>query len=262
GNFFGSEAPDLKRNDTEEMYNFGIKHFFTDSLSAFGNVGRSARFATVDELFQFNPLGAQEFSVIEPQTAEHVDLGVEYEADNISGSISAYYMDIDNEIHFDPTTFTNINLDPTERKGIETTVEFRPLPEVSIRGNYAYIDSEFDEGPFDGNEVPLVAKHSASISANWDINSIFTLSSIWSYVGEKRFDNDQTNDFGQKIPDYDIWDMKLMGEHKGWIASFAINNILDEEAFDFGVRSNFTPGRYNALPLPERNFILTAGYNF
>lgn len=260
--FGGSEAPDLKRNDTEEMYNFGIKHFFTGPFSAYGNIGRSVRFATVDELFQFDAFGAMEFSVIEPQTSEHVDLGIEYEADNISGSISAYYMDIENEIHFDPITFTNINLDPTKRKGIETTVEIRPLPELSIRGNYAYIDSEFDEGPFDGNEVPLVAKHTASISANWDINSIFTLSTIWRYVGEKRFDNDQTNDFGQKIPDYNIWDLKLMGGHKGWIASFAVNNILDEEAFDFGVRSTFTPGRYNALPLPERNFIFTAGYNF
>lgn len=261
-NNFESKAADFGSNDTEEMYNFGIKHFFTGSISAFGNVGRSVRFATVDELFQFNAFFVREFSVIEPQTARHADLGIDYEAENMSVSISAYYMKLKNEIHFNPATFTNINLDPTKRKGIEAMIELRPMPGFSIRGNYTYIDSKFDEGPLDGNEVPLVARHSASISANWDINSIFTLSTIWSYVGEKRFDNDQTNDFGQKIPDYDMWDLKLTGEHQGWIASFAINNILEEEAFDFGVRSSVIPGRFNAQPLPERSFILTTGYNF
>jgi len=261
-NNFESKAADFGSNDTEEMYNFGIKHFFTGSISAFGNVGRSVRFATVDELFQFNAFFVREFSVIEPQTARHADLGIDYEAENMSVSISAYYMKLKNEIHFNPATFTNINLDPTKRKGIETTIELRPMQGFSIRGNYAYIDSEFDEGPFAGNEVPLVAKHSASISANWDINSIFIFSTIWRYVGEKRFDNDQMNDFGQKIPEYDMWDLKLMGEYEGWIASLAINNILEEEAFDVGIRSNSTPGRFNAQPLPERNFVLKIGYDF
>ncbi len=262
GGAFDSGAPKFSQSDTEEMYNLGFRQYFTDDISIYGNFARSVRFGTVDEIYQFDAFFLREFSPLQPQTGKHLDIGLDYEAGKISGSISAYYMKLKNEIHFNPVTFTNLNLDPTKRKGIETTFEIRPLQELSIRGNYAYIDSEFDEGPFDGNEVPLVAKHSASISANWDINSIFTLSTIWRYVGEKRFDNDQTNDFGQKIPDYNMWDLKLAGEHKGWIASFAINNILEEEAFDFGVRSTRTPGRYNALPLPERNFIFTAGYNF
>ncbi|MCZ6804043.1 MAG: TonB-dependent receptor [Proteobacteria bacterium] len=261
-NNFESEAADLKRNNTEELYNIGLKQYFTDEISIFGNFGRSVRFGTVDELFQFNGLFVREFSIIEPQTAKHVDIGINYQAEKISGSISAYYMDLKNEIHFDPTTFTNLNLDPTERKGLETMIELRPVHSFSIRGNYAYLNSEFDEGPFAGNDVPLVPKHTASLSANWDINSVFTISSIWRYVGEKRFDNDQTNDFGQKIPDYDMWDLKLTSDYQGWTADLAVNNILDEEAFDFGVRSTFTAGRYNGQPLVERNFTLSIAYNF
>jgi iron complex outermembrane recepter protein len=262
GGGFDTGANDISKNDTEEMYNLGLRQFFTNEFSIYGNVGRSVRFGTIDEIYQFNALFVREFSVIEPQTSEHADIGIDYKTEKLSGSVNAYYMDLENEIHFNPITFTNQNLDATERKGIETTIELRPVSDLSIIGNYAYIDSKFDDGPFAGNEVPLVPKHTASLSAIWDINSIFTFSTTWRYVGEKRFDNDQTNDFGQKIPDYNMLDLKLSGDYQGWNSSFSINNILEEEAFDFGVRSTAVAGRYNGQPLPERNFTISIGYNF
>lgn len=262
GGAFDSGAGVFSKDDTEEMYNLGLRYLFNDVLSVYGNVGRSVRFGTIDEIYQFNALFLREFSVIDPQTSKHLDVGLNYDAEKISGSVSAYYMDLKDEIHFNPATFTNLNLDPTERKGIELTVKFTPLVNFSINGNYAYIESTFDEGPFAGNEVPLVPKHTASLYANWDINHYFSLATSWRYVGKKRFDNDQTNDFGQEIPNYDIWDLKLTGSYQAWSSSFSINNILDEKAFDFGVRSTGVAGRYNGQPLPERSFTISIGYNF
>ena len=60
-----------------------------------------------------------------------------------------------------------------------------PFDDVSIRGNYAYLVSEFDEGILAGNEVPLIPKHTGSVSASWNVNSMVTVTSIWRYVGEK-----------------------------------------------------------------------------
>ena len=77
---------------------------------------------------------------LKPQTAIHFDLGVSFNSEKLSASVSAYLMDLKNEIHFNAaaSTFgTNVNLDPTKREGIETTIELMPFDDVSIRGNYA-----------------------------------------------------------------------------------------------------------------------------
>ncbi len=262
GGAFDSGAGLFSKDDTEEMYNLGLRYLFNDALSVYGNVGRSVRFGTIDEIYQFNALFVREFSVIDPQTSKHADIGLNYESETIAGTLSAYYMDLENEIHFNPATFTNLNLDPTERKGVEITVELKPLTNFSINGNYAYLESTFDEGTFKGNEVPLVPNHTASLFADWEMNQYFSLSTTWRYIGKKRFDNDQTNDFGQEIPAYDMWDLKLTGDYQSWSGSFSINNVFDEKAFDFGVRSTGVAGRYNGQPLPERNFTISIGYNF
>ena len=70
---------------------------------------------------------------------------------------------------------------------------------------------KFDEGILAGNEVPLIPKHTAKrVMLVGNVNSMVTVTLyIWRYVGEKRFDNDQTNDFGQEIPDYDVLGFKI-----------------------------------------------------
>lgn len=260
-NGFETKAADVAQNNTEEMYNIGVRHQITNNTSVFSSVGRSVRFGNVDDIYD----GFSKFTFLKPQTAIHFDLGVSFNSEKLSASVSAYLMDLKNEIHFNAaaSTFgTNVNLDPTKREGIETTIELMPFDDVSIRGNYAYLVSEFDEGILAGNEVPLIPKHTGSVSASWNVNSMVTVTSIWRYVGEKRFDNDQNNNFGQKIPDYDVLDLKLKGHYHGWAADVSFNNLLDEKAFDYAVRSTTTAGKYNAQPLPERNITVSISYNF
>ncbi len=260
-NGFETKAADVAQNNTEEMYNIGVRHQITNNTSVFSSVGRSVRFGNVDDIYD----GFSKFTFLKPQIAIHFDLGVSFNSEKLSASVSAYLMDLKNEIHFNAaaSTFgTNVNLDPTQREGIETTIELMPFDVVSIRGNYAYLVSEFDEGILAGNEVPLIPKHTGSVSASWNVNSMVTVTSIWRYVGEKRFDNDQNNNFGQKIPDYDVLDLKLKGHYHGWAADVSFNNLLDEKAFDYAVRSTTTAGKYNAQPLPERNITVSISYNF
>jgi iron complex outermembrane receptor protein len=256
-------AAPLSRSDTEPVFNIGIRHFLTHDLSLFGRVGRSVRFATVDELYQANPVTfVQEFSIIEPQTAHHADAGVEFAIPDFSASLTGYYMDIENEIHFNSAIFANENLDPTERTGVETIFKWNLLDSLLATFNYGYLRSKFSEGPFKGNDVPLVPRHTGSLGLLWSVTNDFTLAGAWRYVGAKRFDNDQTNDFGQQIPSYSVLDLKAVQKWRGWHLAFSANNLLDKKAFDFGVRSTFVPGRFNAFPLPERNFMISLGYNF
>lgn len=262
GAAFESKAPDLHQAHTEYMLDGGIHSELSERISLNIRAGRSVRFGTVDEFFEFTPLFARVFSPLKPQTAVHYELGLAYDDGRYSAGVTAYRMNLRNEIHFNPVTFSNDNLDPTQRIGVEVTASARLNRALSLRLNYTYMHSKFVSGPFAGNDVPVVPRHTASITGRWDINAWLGMELSWNYVGSKYFDNDQTNDFGQKIPAYDTLDLLLNGHYGGWRLDARLNNALDEEYFDYGIRSTFTPGRYNAYPLPGRSFLLSLSRHF
>lgn len=257
GAAFESQAANLDVTDNEHMVELGLRHRQNESTVITANIARSTRFATVDEIFEVDPITFQRvFSALEPQVSRNVEIGVDYTQPSYQFSSSVYYMKLDDEIHFDPVTFTNINLDPTLRQGVELSITSRVSDVLRLKGQYAYTHAEFREGEFRGNEVPLVPSNTASLSALWDLSSAMQFIMTANHVGTKFFDNDEDNTF-MKISSYDIVDVKLLSKFGPWKFSGTINNLFGEEYFDYGVISNFTPGRYNAYPLPERSAIFS-----
>jgi len=262
GAAFGSGAPDRNSTDSQHMLDLGLRHRLGGKWSVYGKLGRSARFATVDEFFQTDPNNfLQTFSPLKPQTAESIDLGTDYTDGDTRFSVGIYRTDLHNEIHFNPIIFANENLDPTRRHGLTLSVAQRLAEKWRIAADYSYTRAEFRAGDFAGNEVPLVARDTGSLSLFWTPQAKLSLSAAARYTGAKRFDNDQTNTF-QKIPAYATVDFKLLGEYARWKWTAAVNNIFDKKAFDYGIRSTFSPGVYNAYPLPERSVSVSLGRDF
>jgi iron complex outermembrane receptor protein len=75
-------------------------------------------------------------------------------------------------------------------------------------------------------------------------------------------DNDEANDLGVKIPAYTVVDLKLSHQIAAARFGIAINNVLGEKYYNYAVRSQFTPDRYNVYPLPERVFMAFLEYRF
>jgi iron complex outermembrane receptor protein len=262
GGAFGSGAPDRQNTDTQHMLDIGLRRRLDQGWSVFGKVGRSVRFATIDEFFQTDSNSfLQTFSPLKPQTAESLDLGADYNAGDLQMSLSVYRMNLRDEIHFNPTTFANENLDPTRRHGMSLSAGRRITENTRVTADYAYTRAVFRAGAFAGKEVPLVARNTGSLSFSWTPKEKLTLSTTARYTGGKRFDNDQTNTF-QKIPAYTMVDTKLAGRNNAWKWQAAINNVFAKKAFDYGIRSTSSPGVYNAYPLPERTFSFSLGRDF
>jgi iron complex outermembrane recepter protein len=253
---YDSQAAPLSRTDREHILELGIRRRLSADTTLFAHAQRSARFATVDELFQLDSNFMQVFSPIKPQTAKQLDLGLEFKRGTVSLAPTLYYMDLTNEIHFDPNTFTNVNLDPTRRYGAELTANARINEQVRLNGSYAHRISKFRAGTFQGHDVPLVPSNTANAGIDWTIRSDLLLSASVIYNGTQRFDNDESNSF-MKIPAYQTVQTKLTHTEHGWHISGAIDNLFNKEAFDYGVRSTFTPGRYNAYPLAGRTYNLS-----
>ena len=252
----------LDQDDTNTALHVGLEHRFTTGLAVFGRAGRSFRLPTVDERVGAAPFGVPVDFALRTQTSRDVEAGLRQRWGDLAVQISAFEMHLRDEIHFDPSTFTNVNLDPTRRRGIETAASHRVTDAVRLRGALTYTEAKFSDGPFKGNDVPLVSRWTGNLGLSWDIvERLVVLDASVRRVGDRRYDNDQAN-FQPQIPGHTAVDLRLGGEIDAFRWSLSAHNLLDARYFDYGVASSTTFGRVNAYPLPGRTVIARFGLSF
>jgi len=223
-------------------------------FSAYGKVGRSFRFANSDELlYVATPL--------KPQTSVDKELGVQWQSPTSSARLTWYRYDLTNEIQYNPINFTNVNLDPTRRQGIELEGHHDLTPALTLDGNVTWMQAKFRSGTVNGvdlagNTVPLVPKWMANLGATWRPMDKLFISLSGQYVGKARMDNDQANEFDKQLDDYFLVNSKVGYDFtKNISGTLAVNNLFDRQYATYGIRSGSTgaTGAYNLYPAAGRN---------
>jgi iron complex outermembrane receptor protein len=261
GGAFGSEAADFNVSDRESSFELGLKQILNDNWSIYGRYGRSARFGTVDEIFEFNDIFQQVFSRLQPQIAKGIEFGIDYQTTAFNASMSVFQQKLENEIAFDANSFQNINLENTKHKGVEISAEYAVNSKIDVGVNYTYLNAKFTEGANDGNQLVLVPKHNYTVLLQAKLPADIDAALAWNYVSNSYFANDFNNSFGRKIPSYQTVDLKLSKQIKQLEISLSINNLFDEKYYNYGVNST-SADRYDTYPLPERNGSIAIAYTF
>ena len=248
-------------------WDVALRHELSRSTALFGRVGSSFRIATVDEIYsQFgSPSGDAIVTVLDPQTAFNQELGLEYRAGKFHARANAFLMQLNNEIHFFSLTFSNINLPPTEHKGMEFDASFDVTPNLTLTGNLSMTDARFRNGligtrDVSGKTIPLVPRELANLGLAWKIADALQFSAAWRHVGVQYFDNDQTNTFPSRVPSYSTTDIKLT--HKSGPATVALGmtNVLDRRYYSYAIR-NGAGTSFNAYPERPRAIMLSMQYD-
>jgi iron complex outermembrane receptor protein len=254
-------ATDSRTRDLT-AYEVSARQRLERSLFLYGKVGSSFRVPNVNDIYS---LFTASVTPLEPQTSHDLEIGFDAGTGPGRYRVALYQMDIENEIFFDPITFTNRNLEPTRRYGVEVEGRWSAGNAFDAFVNYTFAVAEFQSGSFGGisiagNEVPLVPKHAFNVGAGWRFAQRTRLDAVLRYVGEQVFDGDETNTFGRKMPAYTVVDLKLSHEAGGWRVDGGVRNLFNEKYFTYGVFTGFPT--YAALPAPERAFFVTAQYAF
>lgn len=262
GGAFDSEAAPGSQSFSEEMYEGGISQQLTPELTANIGASRSVRLGTVDETYEYNALFQREFSPLQPQVGHNVEGSLTYAKGKSRISGTVYHQKLRNEIQFSPATFTNDNIDPTLRRGATLGATTAVTGNVTINGSLTVQRSLFRSGPQEGNDVTVVPRRLGYVNVHWQATPIWSVALSDTYTGNQFFDNDQSNSFGQKIPAFHRVDTRLGYKWKQLNAALTVSNLTDEDdSFSYGVRSG-TVGRYNAYPLPGREYRFEMGVSF
>jgi len=271
------EIPPFDLSEWQWAAHLGLEHRISSSFAVFARAARAFRFGNADERVGAGSPFA--FTIptfdLRTQTSYDVEGGVRVNSGPFRLESSVYLMRLNNEIHFVPALGVDSNLDPTQRVGWETSAFYQISNAARARAGVTYTNATFREGPFAGNEIPLVSRWSGYVGLSWDILQKLLVLDVTSRVfGPRRMDNDQINQ-QPLIPGEATVDVKLGGQYSHFFWSASVLNLFNQHYFDYAIASGgiaagpFFPsglpptiGLFNAFPLAGRTFLVQAGATF
>ncbi len=258
-NFSNAIAQQIR---TTPAYEIALRQDLQGGWSLHAKSGKSFRLQTVDELRP--PWGSIVPTVLEPQTSQDLDIGARYADSALTAGLSLFRMKLENEIMYYPSVFNNVNLPPTERRGVELDAKWLANAFMTLEGGYSYTNAEFTSGAVGGvsvtgKQVPLIPLHKASVAAVWRANERTSFTLRTTYSGEARLDNDQQNTSSFRKPSFLIADFVVVHEIEKWRLRASVLNLTDENYFTYGGLSGTS---YYAYPAMGRSFLFTVDRRF
>lgn len=233
-----------------------------ETLRLFLRYDRNYRFAKVDEFTSAGAPPASNLNLLESQTGDSWETGFEWTQQALSLRTTLYRLDLDNEITFDPTSFSNINLAQTRREGVIVESRWRALENLTLAAAAQYVDAQVREGSFEGNAVPLVAQRGGKLSADMSLPRGFNAYVEILAVGDRSFAGDFDNTLG-KLPGHGIANFALGWRWKQLSVQTRVDNLLDHEYSEYGAAGTdpmtFTEAAA-FMPSPGRRFWLNLSF--
>jgi iron complex outermembrane receptor protein len=256
---------ELEREVDEWTGLAGLKYVFGPGTNVFMSVQKTFRFLATDEWYStFGGLNTN----LDQQKGMQYELGLRQAFGRwASLSVVPYRIELEDEIYFDPSTFSNGNYDETRREGIETYLTIdamevfglekgRPeLQRFEIGLGHTYQKPEFIGGLNDKNIIPLVPDHQfthhLSVRAWENFQFVFR----GRMTGERVIGNDLDNS-KDRASAYYFADARFVYTLGAFELFVEVNNIFDElyNTYEIEKTAFGSPNvTRDAFPAPERN---------
>jgi iron complex outermembrane receptor protein len=214
-----------------EAWEFGVTQAISASQSVWAKLSRNYRLPNLDEIISsYGTLGAT-YTDLNPQTSLDKEIGWRYIYINGDANLRLFQSNLKNEIAYDENYYTNINLDPTKREGIDLNIRYRFTNSFDIGGFATYKHSRFVEGTYEGNAIPLSPDKIYSFRANWKFASAQSFGLNVIYTGSQQIGSDYTNLYS--MPSYTVTDISYQYKLPKWEFQVAVKNILNKDYYSY-----------------------------
>ncbi len=123
--------------------NLGLTYKFGDSVSAYASYAKGFSSPRTDNLYRAAFVG------VAPEISNNVDVGLRYSSGRTSASFGAFYNKFRNRIvtSFDQTQGISVdrNIGTVEIKGLEASLDVKPMDWFTFRGFASYINAELKD---------------------------------------------------------------------------------------------------------------------
>ncbi|MPY23384.1 TonB-dependent receptor [Shewanella sp. YLB-07] len=260
----GSVYPEgIELDQDAHAFELGLNYRPTSSHRFYLRADDNFRFAKVDEQAYTSPgvIG------LNPQTGRSYEAGWDWTPKSHTLRLSAYRLDLEDEIVFDSSAETpigggfpgaNVNADASRRYGVSADWDWQLTDKVQLGAEYNYIDAEFTEGLNEGKQLSWVAEHTGRGYFSIDANQNWQVFTEVVYTGERFMEGDNSN-AGDKLDAYWLTNLAVNYTKDAWLASFRVDNLFDEQYVSSGYYSSWGNGYYAGT---GRALRLTGSYRF
>ena len=214
----------------------GFNTKISANASLYFNYAHTYQSADLDRLFSYSTGAFNGY--VKPSEANNFTLGFNHITPTNKFKISAYYIDLKNEIYYyaDPTYVSsrNTNIDKSHKYGFDLYDKWLISNSFNMLFNYNYVQAIIDEEIEDGNnyankDLPGVSDHNVKISLSYLPTSQTTLTLYQIYRSESYAANDFNNNFSQKQKAYKSTDFSATYVAKDWEIFAKINNLFNQK---------------------------------
>lgn len=231
-----------------------------DALRVFARGDRNYRYPKIDELTASVPFQGPAAILLDTQQGWSKEIGAEWQRGAHVLSVSAYRLDLENEIAFDGNAFLNINLDRTRRDGVTLGTRWAPSESLRLALSARHVDAQVRSGPFAGSDVPLVARKAATFSVDWNPVRAWNLYAELVALGRRPFSSDFDNTLDE-LPGHGLLNLAARWSRGPWALSARINNVLDHEYSEYGGSVTLFGGPPDFLATEQAAFYPSPGAN-
>lgn len=202
---------------------------------------------------------------LKTQRGAAYETGVDWKWHQLNTQFSIYQLNLTDEIAFDPEQTaerpfgTNTNYPPTVRQGLTLSEKYPVTNQVTLDGQYHFVNARFQSGPDSGNRIPLVSENIFHSGVNYAFMTHWNFYSEVVYTGNQYSANDNAN-VSERIGGYTVYNFNLHYIYRQFSASFRVNNIFNKYYYLYTV---FEPSLDEQFfyPASTRNILLTLKYS-
>jgi outer membrane receptor protein involved in Fe transport len=236
----------------------------SNPIVAFIQLAHAFKAPTLDQLFDPRPFPGPAGTPITvsnptllPQRARNAEVGVSRSAPAMAWSVSAYRMNVSDEIDFDPTFFTYRNIGSSRHTGIEAMADVR-TPYLQPMFTYAWTRVVATDNP--GQQLKNIPEHVAQLYLHASLpHAVGAMVGVrWEHM---RFADD---DGRFPLPDVLTVNAKVNRTFGRLRAEIEALNLFDEKYSYVASILNDFRGQPNVLefPAPGRTARATVGWRF
>lgn len=253
---------DQENTYNAEAYEAGLTLLVGKKTKVFAKYATVYRIPFLEEIAMFNGYsGGVLFNKdLKKEKGSSMEAGTElYPLDNLKIGLTVFRINMEDEISWFATglfTGYNKNQDKTRHDGAEISLSYLWEKRAKFYGNFTYHKATFENGPYDGKEIPLVPKLMANSGIEICLPYDLTLRPEVRYVG-KTFLSQDYNNVAEKLDSYTLYDIYLLYKPTfGKVtvtAFFGVENLTDEKYSSFGSYNvpAYGPGAPNTYyPMP------------
>ena len=223
-------------------------------------IGRFYHAPFIDEIFA--GAGTPNLS-LDPETGYNMEIGTEVHiAQEWTASLAVYDMEMQNEIYYDPYAWQNKNSPgDTRRVGLDASLRWARDHVAGVSFYYSAVESEFTEGPYDGNAMPLVPRHTVGLNGEYYLAHDVAVMGGFRYVTKQYLGSDFNNQ-ADELKACPLFDCGVRYEPsflKGLRVTLGVDNLFGREHCDY---AGYASGYAYYYPSQGRFWKLGASYTF